>query len=944
MKTSRLGVLLTATMVAVVPAAPTAGANQMVYDGKATWVYATGVNLTARAPVTFETTNLSPNSDPVLHLLSPGGTEVAVDDNSAGGKAARLTYTSPTGGTYTLVVRSRTQATAGTCNLLKNGVSIGTVPFGGWHVWLPDLRAMEEIETVQQPGGEGGAHWLYIMKSDGLGLERQVVGGGTASGARYVSNVALGSRWVIVSVPLWKASWEPVRLVRNDVALPGHDPDGDGLGTELEAALGTCSSLTGFAGNFDCSQATDPRDTDGDGIPDGWEVLGRRDMQPHQLLPAWGADPRHKDLFYEVDFMLRMPGETAQKMSPAVARQFARFYQDEVGSVSPLLKAYHAASLRNPDGLTGIRVHLDTGVPPESPADATLYGNWGGYNAVPPVQQPDGSWGGVDFTTAWMTHMAPARRGVFRYMLPTSSGGGSNPVNTYACSAGITEGWVLAHECGHSMGLNHSGPGQPVVDPNCKPNYPSLMNYMFNDGRVSFSDATGAPPLNNWSLKEWGVISKGSPEFIDILEKKFMYWIDRTNGHVDWNRDGVFAPAGTTVRAYANFAPGGGGCEYTRYNHTRVGDAMSTQTPAMARLANRLYVFYSAMGTLKYTFSTSSWNCPVPDVTPCGNFGPSQSVSMDSTGGVDVERIGYGTLAKLLVVTIDGKGNLWERRLSLNPQGQEVWTASSLVPKSSPAAGEPSLARIDGGAYLAYKGTDGRIRFNRMTAEHGWFGEQLAKTPGGAEILTAAFASPAIGRAYLPWKPGLPALYGAFADVSGILDIWWFNNGTERWEKTDTLETRPGPIDGRPAMAWVPYQTNAEYPGRLYLMFVGRNAATPEYRVSFMMMSYVKVTTAGGAIQKTEKVGLYAFFDNAWGYAYGLDLLYEPGVDTNLRAVLTLGDRLKTRSQLWLRPKADGINNFTYTDYNDWETLRIGLCRNLVAGAGTVPNPKIKCP
>ena len=39
-------------------------------------------------------------------------------------------------------------------------------------------------------------------------------------------------------------------------------------------------------------------------------------------------------------------------------------------------------SCRNPDGLPGITTHLDTGVALETPADSTVYGDWGGFNAV----------------------------------------------------------------------------------------------------------------------------------------------------------------------------------------------------------------------------------------------------------------------------------------------------------------------------------------------------------------------------------------------------------------------------------------------------------------------------------------------------------------------------------------------------------------------------------
>ena len=74
---------------------------------------------------------------------------------------------------------------------------------------------------------------------------------------------------------------------------PGTDSDGDGLSDAHEASLGT-----------------DPNnsDTDGDSLPDGWEVNGHDFVD----LAALGANPLRKDIFIEIDYMTGLrPAETA---------------------------------------------------------------------------------------------------------------------------------------------------------------------------------------------------------------------------------------------------------------------------------------------------------------------------------------------------------------------------------------------------------------------------------------------------------------------------------------------------------------------------------------------------------------------------------------------------------------------------------------------------------
>ena len=186
-----------------------------------------------------------------------------------------------------------------------------------------------------------------------------------------------------------------------------------------------------------------------------------------------------------------------------MARSFAGAYADGYTS-GDFLRLLHARLLGNPDDEPGIDVHLDTGRPPESPADATIFGDWGGYSAVDAIKDGD-DYKGIDADVAWKTELRPGRRGFFRYALAYGTGGGGDSPS-FAASYNFNSAYVAAHETGHTFGLGHAGPSKLVPYVNCKPNYPSLMNYAYQHASVplAFSDGRGtvAPYLNNAALKE----------------------------------------------------------------------------------------------------------------------------------------------------------------------------------------------------------------------------------------------------------------------------------------------------------------------------------------------------------------------------------------------------------------------------------------------------------
>jgi hypothetical protein len=328
-------------------------------------------------------------------------------------------------------------------------------------------------------------------------------------------------------------------------------------------------------------------DTDGDALPDTWETAGydaNGDGVVDVDLPGMGATPTKKDLFVEMDYMEGRLASTA--------------------ALDRIVESFATAPISNPDGSTGIRLHLDAGS-----ARGAAYDLGGGNqvpydsNLQPAVQQTD---------AIKATHFAAARQAVFHYMLwaddydNTCSSGNAFaiPNDTFIVTMGPKCNWTVTenmnvgtfiHELGHDLGLTHGGSDSV----NYKPNYLSVMNYHFQfdgvprtSGAAWFSYSNFAPPtLTETSLKESAGL--GSAASTWKTKWKCPDNTTRTSGAanlgIDWdcdgdatdttsadiNRDGRSTTL-TTQNNWANIRFGGG--------DVGGGDALSKTTTAASEL------------------------------------------------------------------------------------------------------------------------------------------------------------------------------------------------------------------------------------------------------------------------------------------------------------------------------------------------------------------------
>jgi hypothetical protein len=876
------------------------------------------VDITAGQPITFETRNCSAGADPVLHLFKPGvtsedRTELAVDDNGAGGVDARISLTPSSGGIGVLLLHAQADAT-GTCSIYRNGLPWQSGLSAGGKTINIVAQTNDAVETVTMPGGRD-YQAIYLVSGARI-TKRVSQGTGTGTSARFVMN-SITARILVDSIG-------PSRVIVND---EGFDSDGDGLGNRLELELGTCSVASGVVRGFDCSRVTTPKDTDGDGLSDGWEVLGKRDQWPHQLLPFWGSNPRHKDMFVEVDFLT--DGQAPLTVSADVARQAAAYWQDTIEPLTPTAQSHRAALLMNPDGLPGVSLHIDSGISPVYPEDSTLYGNWGGYDVVP---------ANTGYATAWSTWMNPARRGVFRWVLGARTGGGQT--SGFASTASIKSGDAIAHELGHTTGLEHFGALEAGAL-NCKPQYASPMNYAYSN--VGFSDDLAPGPMNNIAVFENGNLLNvaNRSHYADLYEKVFQYRVDRTTWSVDFNRDGEFAPAGVAVRAYANSMPAGQ-CEGVRERQTRLTDGgFTSRTPSIVRSSGKFVVFAATGDGLEMRVGNDTYfNCATAGGgdgnMPCGTFGHVSTIVSTRTVAVDAVNVQSDGKDLVVFTFVDDFGALRSGTVSV-ASGTPLVTIDA-APISTVIFGEPAMV-LQGPnmPIVVFKVANGVLRQARFIGQ-GWAapGDALSTSLVGFSVSDA----PGMVLGRMPGDTADAVYMQAEHNISGTVKSGLLKLDNQgHWAPTPYIA---GATNMRPGMAYVPDVADPSK-GKLYSVYVERGSS-----VLRMQTSGVKVTGSGSTLQKTPVFGfdatfengwtIDATFDNGWTKGFGIDLMFEPGKDTNVRAAVAYSFG-PTSGKITVLPLADGIVDLSYGSFNDWGQIAKGLCSGVANPGGLVSNP-----
>ncbi len=281
-------------------------------------------------------------------------------------------------------------------------------------------------------------------------------------------------------------------------------------------------------------------DTDGDGLLDTWETNGydaNGDGTIDVNLPALGASPLRKDIFIEIDWM---QGPTCNQ-------------KPQVAAIQQVIDAFDLAPISNPDGSTGITLHVDYG------QGGLLTG--GNILACDPVLV----WSS-EFQSVKTANFNPARQAIFHYNIwginystggaaTTSSGIAELPGNDFLVSLGsfpggngtvIQQAGTFMHEMGHNYGLRHGDSD----DVNYKPNHLSVMNYSFQlsgvirDGLTGIADYSrfAVPSLDENKLRERRGLNGGSA----LINEGTVWYCNgftqttlAANEPIDWNCNGT---------------------------------------------------------------------------------------------------------------------------------------------------------------------------------------------------------------------------------------------------------------------------------------------------------------------------------------------------------------------------------------------------------------------
>ncbi len=868
-----------------------------------------------------------------------------VDKNDDGGSepfASKITLTVSTTETYTIIVHAWATDRYGTADLVIKNVGTGAtlynqnISFGGGRVDVHDLphSTSYEYETVLTRGGSSDTK-IYALQCSSLDMVQVDDDYGTGL-ASYIKSQDICQ----IIIGAYSTNTEgTTTLYVND---HNSDNDGDGLGAGLENALGTCDNNT----QAGCTEVFNPKDTDGDGLLDNWEVYGVDAAWWPQHLPMWGANPRHKDIFIEVDYTLSPTCATNNDCTGGTlctsgtcgnAWSSNPMTEADVIKIQAYFNVAKAADVRNPDGQDGISLHFDLGKTPTNQAYATLYGNWGGSGAV-----PSGSY--YRTVSTYTSYFSNIRRHVFRYALAENLShlgkfcGGEAPVtgdhmvyqpySTGGCAN------AFAHELGHSVGLHHYGDGS-WGKVNCKPHYKSIMNYSSGHwGPSADKFAAGdipqlLQPSNILETTGLGFLTSGTnvdPTYLQgdpfwLMTQAYMPSTSLPT-YIDWNRNGIYDTVAVRASVTWERADCGnlGHKKSALYDTTLIANSLPTATPKILRRGDKLYIFY--MGTdrkIYYRFGTillasvngSYGSCQaggddISTATPCVQWQNPQPIAVDTIKGLSAVLIWDRII---LAYVKDSDSKIYTLPASgFNTDGTINWYPESIVTSSITTSVEPELTvmQVDLGSFGGSSSIVGLFVLDNSDNKHKWFSLNNINSgwtsQGEVKNTSGVILTGVISPSIIAWPdPSVPTgmACGVFPDMNKLLRFYCFDKATNQWtDLTNKAFSTIPSTQGKPSLAYHYYRKGdgtllspSIESGQFWLTFTENQATGQEPRVLFSQA--ISTITPPGSFTTTNLIFKYprtltGAFHIPYALAVGTGIsMYEDKEVAALKAVWT---------------------------------------------------------
>jgi hypothetical protein len=317
-----------------------------------------------------------------------------------------------------------------------------------------------------------------------------------------------------------------------------------------------------YRDNLGSIKVTIEKDTDGDGIPDAWEQNGIDidcDGQIDLDLPMLGADWEHKDIFVEVDYM-------------GGAGMAGHSHEPRLGAIWDVKEAFAQAPVSNPDGIQGINLHFRIDEATDGEHQDVI--TWADFDAIKSANF--GTWDERQNQKTIQAKKMVYHYALFAHKYINNAGGvGETPGNDFIITLGsgatlAEENAVFMHELGHNLGLYHGGViWQKSI--NFKPNYLSVMNYLFQfdyriPGRPLDYSWIKLPFLDEANLRENNGISGPFGLRTGFSLPNGTLVVVSADSPIDWNLDGDFTTVAANINNVTGYPASPAGEELTGYN------------------------------------------------------------------------------------------------------------------------------------------------------------------------------------------------------------------------------------------------------------------------------------------------------------------------------------------------------------------------------------------